>query len=456
MQHRQLEVHWLSATDLLEFYKSGELTPTSVVESLLRRIENLNPLINAFTTINKFARLHAEYSTYRVNVGIARPLEGVPVAVKDLLDTDFLPTTYGSAIYRAHTPTRNSKVVQQLLDAGAIIIGKAATHEFAWGVTTDNPHFGPTRNPWDIRMVPGGSSGGSAAALAAGLAPLAIGTDTAGSIRIPSSLCGVTGLRPTHDTVSTEGVHALAPSLDAVGPMARTVADLRLLHCVLAPATMQTDRSERKLRVAAMPSFKRGARTERGGDAVGRALDSLAKNPQIEIVASPFDAPDLDPYELLSTIVLSEGLRTHTEAGTWPMKASDYGDDVRQRLEFAESLAPGAYTQALASRERFAETLKRSFNTVDALVGPIVNVSARKIEDRSAETETEFRSGVMREASPQSLTGLPSCAVPVGFSGGMPLGVQVTAGHGRDVDALQVAAAIEAELCEPQHPALPL
>ncbi|GAA3669935.1 amidase [Nocardioides ginsengisoli] len=445
MPSAQTDLHWLSATALLDAYRSGALTPTAVVSSLLQRIADINPRLNAFASVNESALLDAEHSTFRIASGSARPLEGVPVAVKDLLDTDFLPTTYGSAIYRGHQPARNARVIQQLLDVGAVIIGKTSTHEFAWGVTTDNPHFGPTRNPWNLDCVPGGSSGGSAAALAAGLTPLAIGTDTAGSIRIPAALCGVTGLRPTHGSVDTDGTHPLAPSLDAVGPMARTTADLALLLRVLSPETAHRNSCRSVLRIAALPSFEPDG-GEVGPTAVNRALEALATDPRFELVPPPIDVSMFDPYDLLSTVVLTEGLRTHTEAGTWPGDAPLYGADVRQRLEVADRLPPGRHLWSAPVRARLTEAMVRAFTEVDALVSPIVNVSARKVEDRCASTERDFRAGVMRDAAPQSLAGLPACSVPVGLLNGMPLGVQVTANSGRDVDALEVAAAIEARL----------
>ncbi|GCD88033.1 amidase [Nocardioides sp. LS1] len=440
MPDRPPDLHRLSASSLIAGFTSGAFSPPEVADALLERINGLDDQLNSFTSVNVFARLHAEYSAHRIASGRARPLEGVPVAVKDLIDTDFLPTTYGAAIYRGHQPGANAEVVQRLLDAGAVIIGKTATHEFAWGVTTDNPHFGPTRNPWDPTRVPGGSSGGSAAALAAGFCPVAIGTDTAGSIRIPAALCGVAGLRPTYESVSAIGVHALAPTLDTVGPMARTVADLRLVAQVLNPGLSYDDAGQKRLRVAAVQGT---GGQETGRAAVQLAVDLLRTDPRFEVVELDAALPAFDPYALMSTIVLAEGLRTHRSRGTWPSQAGRYGADVRQRLEYAGRLSDADYERAMEQRSELTAKVRRLMQNVDVLVGPIVHVPPRKVEDRSPEVETAFRTGVMTDAALQSLTGLPSCVVPVGVAEGLPVAVQCTADLGRDAWAMSVAEAID-------------
>jgi aspartyl-tRNA(Asn)/glutamyl-tRNA(Gln) amidotransferase subunit A len=190
-------IHRLSALDLIERYRQGSLSPVEVVRTLLERIAE-HRCLNAVSAVDAERSLAgAEDALQRYRAGRARPLEGVPVLVKDLIDTSRLTTTYGSAMFAGHVPEHDATVVRLLREAGAIVLGKTTTHEFAWGITTDGTAAGPARNPWNPDLVPGGSSGGSAAALAAGLAPLALGTDTAGSVRIPAAFCGVAGLRPT-------------------------------------------------------------------------------------------------------------------------------------------------------------------------------------------------------------------------------------------------------------------
>jgi len=240
-----MELASLSATALAGGYREGAFTPVEVIDALTQQIESINPQINAFTTtVFEQAAADAVRCTQELRGGSDKPLLGIPVAIKDLVDTAGIRTTYGSRIFSGQTPERNARIVDQLIEAGAIIVGKTATHEFAWGFTTDNPHFGPTRNPWATNRISGGSSGGSAAALAAQLVPLAIGTDTGGSIRLPAAYCGVSGLKPSFGSLSLDGIFPLAPSLDHVGPMARTPQDLDLCMAVLrddyAPIELQT------------------------------------------------------------------------------------------------------------------------------------------------------------------------------------------------------------------------
>src|SRR6478609_5185792 len=216
----------LSAIELRAAFASRELSPVETLDYVTRREE-----LGAFVTLD-LERAHAE--AVRAEQAYAddeaRPLEGLTLAVKDLFDTAGLRTTYGSRIFATHVPAADAWAVRKARDAGAIVLGKTLTHEFAWGITSVNRHFPPLCNPYDGERVAGGSSGGSAVALATGQAALALGTDTGGSIRIPASFCGVSGLKPTFGRISTEGVYPLARSLDHAGPMARTPEDVRLFY----------------------------------------------------------------------------------------------------------------------------------------------------------------------------------------------------------------------------------
>jgi aspartyl-tRNA(Asn)/glutamyl-tRNA(Gln) amidotransferase subunit A len=216
-------------------YRARELSPVEVMDAVAARIERSQPILNAFTTLSlDRARDEAVLAERRFAAGDERPLEGIPLGVKDLLDTEGVRTTYGSSIFDRHVPRTDAEAVRRAREAGAIVVGKTGTHEFAWGITCENPHHGPCRNPWDTERISGGSSGGSAVALAAGLVALAIGSDTGGSIRIPASFCGITGLKPTFAGVSTAGTFPLAPSLDHVGPMAQRPRDAWELYAVTA------------------------------------------------------------------------------------------------------------------------------------------------------------------------------------------------------------------------------
>ena len=265
----------MTAKEMLAAYGAGTLSPAEVVADLAPRVEE-DPCGAFWALCLDRAAEEAEASAARWRDGTARPLEGVPLAVKDLFDTEGVETTYGSAMFRGHVPDRDADAVRRCRDAGAILLGKTATHEFAWGYSSINDAMGTVRNPRDPERVAGGSSGGSAVALATGLAPLALGTDTGGSIRVPASFCGVHGLKPTFGRVSLEGVWPLARTLDHAGPMATSVEDLALLYAVLAgPARARRAAPDRDLpRPALRPvraAHRGGARGRDRGRRRGRA-----------------------------------------------------------------------------------------------------------------------------------------------------------------------------------------
>ena len=253
------EIFALSAGQLLEAYRARALSPVEVVDALAQRIERLDPALGAFTTLclerTRDEAVAAE-AAYRSGASV-RPLEGVPFGVKDLFDTAGVRTTYGSPMFSDHVPEQDAETVRRVRAAGAILIGKTQTHEFAWGITSVNELMGTSHNPWATDRISGGSSGGSAVALAAGLVPLALGSDTGGSIRVPSSFCGTVGLKPTYGRVSLDGIFPLASSLDHPGPMTRNPADAALLFGVLvdeAPAAAPRD-GLRGVRVGLCPDM---------------------------------------------------------------------------------------------------------------------------------------------------------------------------------------------------------
>ena len=226
-ERSESELAFLSIEQAARLLRKGDISPSDLLEVALARIERFNPVLNAFITVAADrARADARRTEKQFRGrGTTSPLCGIPVAIKDNFFTRGIRTTAGSPILSDFVPDTDSDVVKKLRRAGAIVVGKTNMHEFAYGITNENPHFGPARNPWDLDRVTGGSSGGSAAALAMGIGYAATGTDTGGSIRIPSALCGVVGLKPTFGLVSVEGVVPLARTLDHAGPMARTVTD---------------------------------------------------------------------------------------------------------------------------------------------------------------------------------------------------------------------------------------
>src|SRR3984893_1053006 len=231
------DLAFASIEEVARLYRKRKLSPGELTSLMLARIEQLNPKLNAYITVTaelalaQARRAEAELFAPRGRKGRCDrgPLHGIPISLKDNIHTAGIPTTGGSKILKDFIPEHDAQVVRMLQAAGAVLLGKTNMHEFAYGVTSNNPHFGPVRNPWDPAPIPGGSSGGSAAPVAAGLCYGSIGTDTGGSIRIPASLCGVTGLKPSTGRVSVEGIVPLSPRLDFVGPLARNVVDAALL-----------------------------------------------------------------------------------------------------------------------------------------------------------------------------------------------------------------------------------
>src|SRR5215211_142080 len=223
----------LTLADAATAIRAGDLSPVELTDALLDRIDRLEPRLNAFITLTAESA-RAEARAAQDGAGPDGPLRGVPIALKDLFDTAGVRTTGGTKMHKDRVPLRDATVVERLRAAGAVSLGKLNMHEFAYGVSNDNPHFGPAHNPWDTERIPGGSSGGSGVAVAAGLCLGTLGSDTGGSIRIPSSLCGIAGLKPTYGRVSRAGAIPLSWSMDHVGPMARTVRDCALLLGVIA------------------------------------------------------------------------------------------------------------------------------------------------------------------------------------------------------------------------------
>jgi aspartyl-tRNA(Asn)/glutamyl-tRNA(Gln) amidotransferase subunit A len=430
----------LSAEELIRQYSARDLSPVEVATSLAERIQSLNPALNALTTPTVEEALEdARASERRYLEGTARPLEGVPVVVKDLLDTAGVRTTYGSSMFGRHVPAHDAAAVARIKASGAVLLGKAAMHEFAWGISTDNPHFGATRNPWALDRVPGGSSGGSAVALAAGMAPIALGTDTAGSIRIPASFCGVVGLKPTHSRVDAAGAFPLAPSLDHVGPMARTPADVMLLFSALVAGAGHAARS-----ASAPADQTRGFRNLR----VGVSNDLLSAMPLASDVRSAFEdavraVEDLGgrvvelpfpeargAYDALAKTLLAEALFVHRRAGTYPARKGEYGEDVSARLRLAEGVTLDDYLVASEHRQRVRARFGRLFEEVDVLLSPVSAGPPSRIGEEVVDHlggRVPFRELVITHTAPQSLAGLPACAVRAGFDDlGVPVGVQFT------------------------------
>ena len=420
----------LSASELRRRYRARELSPVEVLDDVAQRIAAREPELNAFITLTlddaREQAIEAERAYGRDAAGV---LEGIPLAIKDLFDTAGVRTTYGSKIFAGHVPDEDAEAVRLVKQAGAIVVGKTLTHEFAWGITSANPHFGAARNPYDPERVPGGSSGGSGVALATGMCALALGSDTGGSIRIPAAFCGVSGLKPTYGRVSTTGVWPLAPSLDHAGPMARTPADVRLLYDVLAASPPAGE----VRRIAVCPDlhlFALDPDLQRAFDAAIGALDA-----EVVEVAFP-NAGDIHP----AFQILQAAEAAHTHRHLFPAHADAYGADVRARLE-RRDISLRDYLDADAVRVAVHASFARVFREADLLLTPIHATAPERIGERSE----DFRNRVLTYTVPQDMAGLPACAVPVGFDDlGLPIGVQLTGPSGAEQTVLAAAEALHA------------
>ncbi|WP_324716528.1 amidase [Carboxydochorda subterranea] len=474
----------------LRAVREGQRSPSDLVDEALSRIRAMAPLHAFIAVFEEAARREAEQAERRIASGRARLLEGVPVAVKDLVAMAGYAMTGGSRALEAREATSDAPAVARLRRAGAIVVGAANLHELAYGVTSENPHYGAVRNPRDPERVAGGSSGGSAAAVATGMALAALGTDTGGSIRIPAAACGVAGLKPTYGRVSREGVFPLAWSLDHVGPLAPGVADLAVLLALLAdePARLEHDFARALLSgegedleaLDLPPALRAAARLAQAAD--GPALPASAERAAagLRFGVPPDDwAQPLQPavsaawqrakealrgaglplYEVILpplahvrvaqfVILQSEAAAVHRHRlrSRW----QDYGADVRLRLKIGEFLSAIDYLQGQRLRRQLTDQARSALAQADVLLLPTLPLTAPPIGTRwvtiQSETEPTHRA-LTRFTSLFNLTGLPALSLPAGSDdGGLPVGLQLAASWGRELDLLRAGVVLEALL----------
>ena len=436
-----------------------KISPVELLDAVLERIERLNPELNAFITV---AAEHARADARRAEREIARgrhrgPLHGIPLPLKDNIETQGIRTTAGSKILADFVPARDADVVSALRQAGAVIIGKTNLHEFAYGITNENPHYGPARNPWDRTRVSGGSSGGSAVALASGMGFGSLGTDTGGSIRIPSALCGIVGLKPTFGRVSTRGVIPLSVSLDHVGPLARSVDDVALLlaaisvkeHAFRAAAANGRGRKTRRLRVSL--GWPRDFFFEKVDDEVARAIEAAVKllekrGAKVRHVSLPHLADSADAG---TQIALAEALHYHQSEGFYPARAADYGADVRSRLELGGNVRAADYLRALDARAPIVAEFDAALAGVDAIVAPPAPIAAPRIGESVVKIRGEeetVRSALVRVSRPANFTRHPAISIPCGFTEErLPIGMQLIGRHWDEANLIEIAQFYESE-----------
>jgi aspartyl-tRNA(Asn)/glutamyl-tRNA(Gln) amidotransferase subunit A len=434
--------------------QSGRLSPVDLARSCLLRIEQLNPSLNAFITITAETALEeARQAEAEIRSGKYRgPLHGIPLALKDLVDTAGVRTTAASHLFEKRVPTEDAFIVKRLKSAGAVLLGKLNLHEFAYGGSGIIGAFGVTRNPWDTARITGGSSSGSAAAVASGMCLGAIGTDTAGSIRLPSSFCGITGFKPTFGLVSAHGVVPLAPSYDHVGPMATTAEDCSLILDAIAaydswdPNSSTVQRGGYSKALGEKPAALRmgipdqfflddlDSEVEAAFDEATQIAGKFASN--VKKISIPVDTD--------RTVHVYEAYQYHSKY--LPESADKYQSETLGRIMAGEKVPPHEYQQKKAALLELRRKATRLFDDVDLILTPTVPVLPPRIVDLQANAE-QLRPAeiiMLRNTRPFNVLGLPSISIPCGFSkAGLPIGLQITGPAHEDALVLRFAHAFQ-------------
>ena len=449
-----------SINELSALFANGSLSPVDLVRDTLQRIERLDPALNSYLTVSaELALKQAAKAEKEIQRGRRRgPLHGIPYAAKDLLDTSGIRTTVGSKLRARHVPTSNAAVIEKLDDAGAVLIGKTGLHEWAYGITSTNPHFGPVRNPWDPERIPGGSSGGSAAALAAGLCVFSLGSDTGGSIRIPAALCGIAGLKPTFGRISRRGAFPLGHTLDTLGPFGLRVEDTALTYGAIAgydpsdpasvnrPVDLPVLKSEPDLKetVIGVPSeFLFDHFDTEIADAIGDALSVLES---LGAELRTVQTPDIEAANSLHRLILlAEATSVHRRR--LESCREDFGDDVRALLDQGRFVLATEYLDAQRARREFCRGFDSVLHGVDALVIPAVPIPTARVGELEIEVGGKLenvRLATTRNIRALNLTGLPVLSVPCGFrSDGLPVGMQIVGPKYGEAGILTIGHAYE-------------
>ncbi len=466
-----------TATELAEHLRAGEVSSAEIVESCLRRADAVEGRVGAFLTRTQdLARERAAAADERIAAGDAPAVAGIPIALKDVLTTKGIRTTCGSRILETYVPPYDSTAWARLRDVGAVLLGKTNCDEFAMGSSNENSAFGPVHNPWDLDMVPGGSSGGSAAAVAAGEAVWALGTDTGGSVRQPASLCGVVGLKPTYGLISRYGLIAFASSLDTVGTFTRSVRDAATLLSILggkdpmdATSLDEVSRDYTTALTGEVDGLRVGVVREAFGEGVQpgvrasaqAAIDHLADlGARVGEVSLPHTDYALSAYYLIAPSEASSnlarydgvryGLRVDGGDSVEMMsrtRGAGFGPEVKRRIMLGTYALSAGYYEAYYGQAQKVRTLiirdyEAAFADFDVLVSPTSPTTAFRIGERADDPLAMYLSDVF--TIPANLSGMPAISIPSGLDeGALPVGVQLTAPILGEALLLRVADALE-------------
>ncbi len=441
----------LTICDALENLRERKFSQRDLVEDCSRQIERLNSRLNAFiTVIPSEEALNAQLPGN--NSATSHALRGIPIALKDLFDTAGIRTTAGSAFFVRNIPEQDAFVVEKLKQAGAILMGKTNTHEIALGVTGNNPHYGTARNPWDTAHIPGGSSAGSAIAVATSMALGALGTDTGGSIRIPASLCGIVGFKPTFGRVSVRGVFPLSWNLDHVGPLTKCVKDAALMVQVISTYDPIDPASIKMLNGDYLGHLVDDVEGKRIALAIGEFIE--ASDPEIlEVVrqaAKTFESLGCKVQEVsvgwLREAARANGIMTQADGAAFHRDRLKehpelFGEDVRRRLEAGANTSSTDYALARRTQTEMKKRFEQFFEEYDFLILPTTPIAAPTIEGHDA---VEQAGRLTRFTAPFNLAGLPALSLPCGFTKeGLPIGLQIVSRAWADAKVLNLGYAFE-------------
>ncbi|MDN5709924.1 MAG: Asp-tRNA(Asn)/Glu-tRNA(Gln) amidotransferase subunit GatA [Planococcus sp. (in: firmicutes)] len=465
-----------TASELQELLHSKELTIAELTEATFKRIKELDPKVDAFLALNEEQATKQAVEMDQTDAGERGPLFGLPIGVKDNIVTEGLETTASSLILKGFNPIYNATVVDKLREAGMVIVGKLNMDEFAMGSSNENSYYKNTKNPWNLETVPGGSSGGSAAAVAAGEVPFKLGSDTGGSIRQPAAFCGVVGMKPTYGRVSRFGLIAYASSFDQIGPITRTVKDNALLLNAISGHDEKDSTSAnvevpdftaaltgdiQGLRIGVPKEYFAEGVSEASKQAVKDALKVLEeKGATWEEISLPHSKYALSTYYILASSEASSnlsrfdgiryGYRTE-KAGSllefyMNTRSEGFGDEVKRRIMLGTYALSSGYYDAYYKKAQKVRTLikqdfDKAFENFDVIVGPTTPTPAFKIGEIIDDPLTMYANDIL--TIPVNLAGVPAISVPCGFDNGLPLGLQIIGNYFDEETVYRVADAFE-------------